>query len=51
MECNPDRIRKSEKTLVNTLNYTNVPVKINDYNKIEKQYKININVYGYENEQ
>ena len=33
------------------LDYTNVqfPVKINDYNKIEKQDNININVFGYEN--
>ena len=50
-EKNPQRIKKSDKALVHTLDYTNdeFPVKVNDYNKTEKQNNININVFGYEN--
>ena len=50
---NPQRIKKSDMTLINTLDYSGIefPVNIKQYNKIEKQNSININVFGYEKEQ
>lgn len=47
----PNGVKKSDKALVKALDYTTFqfPVKSNDYNKIEKQHNININVFGYEN--
>lgn len=53
MEKNPQRIKKSDKVLVDTLDYSGIefPVDVKQYNKIEKQNKINVNVFGYENEQ
>ena len=47
------RIKKSDKEYINKLDYSAVvfPVTTKDYNKIEKQNKININVFGYENKQ
>jgi len=52
-ENRPDRIKKSDRSLVSKLDYSNVefPVKINDYYKIENQNGIRINVFGYENKQ
>ena len=49
----PQRIKKSDKQQINKLNYTGIkfPVSTKQYNKIEKQNKININVFGYENKQ
>ena len=49
----PQRIKKSDKEYINKLDYSGIefPVKINQYNKIEKQNEININVFGYENKQ
>ena len=49
----PQRIKKSDKQQINKLNYTGIefPVSTKQYNKIEKQTKININVFGYENKQ
>ena len=48
----PNGIKKSDKALIKALDYTTFqfPVKSNDYNKIEKQHNININVFGCENE-
>jgi len=49
----PQRIKKSDKEYVNNLDYSGIefPVNIKQYNKIEKQNKINMNVFGYENKQ
>ena len=50
---NPQRIKKSDKEYINKLDYSGIefPVNIKQYNKIEKQNEININVFGYENKQ
>ena len=50
---NPQRRNKSDKEYISKLNYSNIkfPVELNQYNKIEKQNEININVFGYENKQ
>ena len=50
---NPQRIKKSDKQYVDNLNYNEIefPVTTKQYNKIEKQNEININVFGYENKQ
>ena len=50
---NPQRIKKSDKEFINKLDYSGIefPVTTKQYNKIEKQNKININVFGYENKQ
>ena len=47
------RIKKSDKTFVANLDYSGIefPVTTKQYNKIEKQNEININVFGYENKQ
>ena len=49
----PERFEKSDKAFINTLDYSNTefPVDVKQYNKIEKQNKININVFGYEGKQ
>ena len=49
----PQRIKKVDKEYINKLNYTGIefPVTIKQYNKIEKQNEININIFGYENKQ
>ena len=49
----PQRIKKGDKEYINKLNYTGIefPVTIKEYNKIEKQNEININVFGYEEKQ
>ena len=49
----PQRIKKSDKEYINKLNYSGIefPVTTKQYNKIEKQNEININVFGYENKQ
>ena len=49
----PQRIKKSDKEYVNKLDYSGieVPVTIKQFNKIEKQNKININVFSYEEKQ
>ena len=46
----PQRIKKVDKEYINKLNYTGIefPVTIKQFNKIEKQNEININVFGYE---
>ncbi|KAL9979362.1 hypothetical protein ACROYT_G017015 [Oculina patagonica] len=49
----PQRIKKSDKAYIQRLDYSKIefPVTIKQYNKIEKQNEININVFGYENKQ
>ena len=50
IEKDPQRVKKSDRALVKTLDYTEVtfPVTIRDIGKIENQSKININVFGYD---
>lgn len=47
------RIKKCDKEYINKLDYSGIefPVAIKQYNKIEKQNNIRINVFGYENKQ
>jgi len=49
----PQRIKKTDKEYVKNLDYSGIefPVTTRQYNKIEKQNEININVFGYENKQ
>ena len=49
----PQRIKKAEKQYIEKLDYTDIvfPVSQKQYNKIEKQNSIRINVFGYANEQ
>ena len=49
----PQRIKKVDKQYIKNLNYSGIefPVTTKQYNKIEKQNKININVFGYEDRQ
>ena len=49
----PQRIKKSDKEFIKNLDYSGIefPVATKQYNKIEKQNEININVFGYENKQ
>ena len=52
-EKDPQRIKKTDKEYINKLDYSGIefPVTTKQYNKIEKQNEININVFGYENKQ
>ena len=52
-EKDPQRIKKIDKEYINQLDYSGIefPVTVKQYNKIEKQNEININVFGYENKQ
>ena len=54
-EKNPQRIKKSDNRFIKDkiVNYDGIefPVTIKQYNKIENQNNININVFGYEEEQ
>ena len=48
----PQRIKKAGKHYIDNLDYSNIfPVSQKQYNKIEKQNSIRINVFGYEEEQ
>ena len=49
----PQIIKKDDKQYIEKLDYTNIvfPISQKQYNKIEKQNRIGINVFGYENEQ
>ena len=49
----PQRIKRDDKQYIEKLDYTNIvfPVSQKQYNKIEKQNSIRINVFAYENEQ
>ena len=53
VDKDPQRIKKSDKQYIQDLDYTGIefPVTTKQYNKIEKQNEININVFGYENKQ
>ena len=53
-DVHPERIKKKRiRGIVQELNYQGVdfPVSLKDYDKIEEQNNININVFGYENKQ
>ena len=49
----PNELKKSDKEYINKLDYSGIefPLTTKQYNKIEKQNEININVFGYENKQ
>ena len=49
----PQRIKRTDKEFIKKLDYSGIefPVATKQYNKIEKQNEININVFGYENKQ
>ena len=49
----PQRIKKDDRQYIKNLNYQGIkfPVNINQYNKVERQNNIKINVFGYENKQ
>ena len=49
----PKRIKKSDKRYIERLDCTGIefPVNVKQYNKIERQNNININVFGYEDKQ
>lgn len=49
----PQRIEKVDKTFIKQLDYSGIefPVDVKQYNKIEKQNSIKINVFGYEAKQ
>ena len=49
----PQRIKKVDKQYIENPNYSGIefPVATKQYNKIEKQNEININVFGYEDKQ
>ena len=49
----PQRIKKVDKPYIEKLDYSGIefPVTIKQFNKIEKQNSININVFGYEDKQ
>lgn len=49
----PQRIKKSDKQNIERLDYTGIefPVNVKQYDKIEKQNQISINVFGYEDKQ
>ena len=52
-KTNPQRIKKEDKRLIGGLNYEGIkfPVSQKQYNKIETQNSIRINVFSYEKEQ
>ena len=52
-DVHSERIKKSDKECIKNLDYSGIefPVTTKQYNKIEKQNEININVFGYENKQ
>ena len=49
----PQRIKECDKKYVEKLDYSGIefPVSVKQYNKIEKQNNIRVNVFGYEEEQ
>ena len=48
---NAERINKQDKKIAANLNYSDIvfPLDINDYEKIEDRFQMQINVFGYEN--
>ena len=49
----PHKIKKCDKAYIDKLDYSDIefPVTTKQYNKIEKQNEVNINVFGYEEKQ
>ena len=47
----PERINKQDKQIAAILNYSDIvfPLDINDYEKIEDRFQMQVNVFGYEN--
>ena len=47
----PERINKQDKKIAANLNYSDIlfPLDINDYEKIEDRFQMQVNVFGYEN--
>ena len=48
---NAERLNKQDKKLAANLNYSDIvlPLDINDYEKIEGRFQMQVNVFGYEN--
>ena len=48
-----NKILKTDKQLIKKLDYSDIefPVSVKQYNKIEKQNNINVNVFSYEEKQ
>ena len=48
---NAERINKQDKKIAANLNYSDIvfPLDINDYEKIEDRFQMQVNVFGYEN--
>ena len=47
-KTNPQRIKRVDKQFIEGLDYTNIEFPVRQYNKIETQNSIRINVFGYE---
>ena len=46
----PERINKQDKKIAANINYSDMyPLDINDYEKIEDRFQMQVNVFGYEN--
>ena len=47
----PERINKQDKKITANLNYSHIvfPLDINDYEKSEDRFQMQVNVFGYEN--
>ena len=47
----PERINKQDKKIATNLNYSDImfPLDINDYEKTEDRFQMQVNVFGYEN--
>ena len=47
----PERIKKQDKEIAKTLDYRdiNFPMEARDYEIVEERFKINVNIFGYEN--
>ena len=48
---NAKKINKEDKTITDNLNYSDIafPLDIDDYEKIEVRFQMQVNVFGYEN--
>ena len=48
---NAERINQQDKKIAGNLNYSDIafPLDINDYQKIEDRFEMQVNVFGYEN--
>ena len=47
----PERINKQDKKIAANLNYSGIafPLDINDYEKVEDRFQMQVNVFGFEN--